>query len=64
VIETGSANSSANRFVPIDAEKTATAKLKSLVEALNACKVPADDMIDIIKSIERNGKLHGTLIVE
>lgn len=64
VIETGSANSSANRFVPVDAEKTSTAKLKSLVEALNAVKVPAEDMIDIIKSIERNGKLHGTLVIE
>lgn len=64
VIETGSANSAANHFVPLDAEKSATAKLKSLVEALNAVKVPAEDMIDIIKSIERNGKLHGTLVIE
>lgn len=64
VIETGSANSAANRFVPVDAEKAATAKLKSLVEALNAVKVPSEDMIDIIKSIERNGKLHGTLVIE
>ena len=64
VIETGSANASANRFVPLDAEKTATAKLKALVEAANAVKVAPEDMVDIIKSIERNGKLHGALIVE
>ncbi len=64
VIETGSANASTNRFVPLDAEKTATAKLKALVEALNAVKVAPEDMIDIIKSIERNGKLHGALIIE
>jgi flagellar P-ring protein precursor FlgI len=64
VIETGSANASANRFVPLDTDKTATAKLKALVEALNAVKVAPEDMIDIIKSIERNGKLHGALIIE
>jgi flagellar basal body P-ring protein FlgI len=41
-----------------------TAKLKSLVEALNALKVPAEDQIAIIKGIERDGKLHGRLVME
>jgi len=63
VIETGD-NLALNRFVPLDPEKTATAKLKSLVESLNAVKVPTEDIIDIIKGLERNGKLHGTLIIE
>ncbi len=63
VIETGD-NMALNRFVPLDPEKTSTAKLKSLVESLNAVKVPTDDIIDIIKGLERNGKLHGTLIIE
>ncbi|MBS0208787.1 MAG: flagellar basal body P-ring protein FlgI [Planctomycetes bacterium] len=63
VVETGD-NLPANRFVPIDTERGQTTKLKALVEALNALKVPQPDVIDIIKSLERNGKLHGKLIVE
>ncbi|HEX4142689.1 MAG TPA: flagellar basal body P-ring protein FlgI [Pirellulales bacterium] len=63
VIETGD-NLALNRFVPLDPEKTSTAKLKSLVESLNAVKVPTEDIIDIIKGLERNGKLHGLLIIE
>ncbi|MDZ4817493.1 MAG: flagellar basal body P-ring protein FlgI [Planctomycetota bacterium] len=53
-----------NRFVPVDTATTPSAKLKNLVEALNGLKVPADDIIVIIKGIERDGKLHATLIVE
>ncbi len=41
-----------------------SAKLKSLVDALNSLKVPNRDAIEIIKNIERNGKLHGRLIIE
>ena len=63
VVETGD-NTTASRFVPLDVEKTSTAKLKSLVESLNAVKVPTEDIIDIIKGLERNGKLHGSLIIE
>jgi len=62
VIETGSA--SGPRFVPVDVDKTSSAKLKSLVESLNAVKVPTEDIIEIIKGLERNGKLHGALIIE
>ncbi|MAT68079.1 MAG: hypothetical protein CMJ58_00995 [Planctomycetaceae bacterium] len=39
-------------------------KLQSLVNALKALEVPAAEMIDIIKGIEKNGKLHGVLIME
>jgi flagellar basal body P-ring protein FlgI len=54
----------ANRFLPIDTEKTGTVKLQALVEQLNKVNVPPQDVIDIIKGLERNGKLHGTLIIE
>ncbi len=64
VIETAGEPPKGNRFVPVDTATKPTAKLKNLVEALNALKVPAEDIIVIIKGIERDGKLHGTLIVE
>lgn len=63
VVETGD-NLPAERFVAIDPGELQTAKLKALVAALNAVKVPTKDIIQIIKDIERNGKLHGQLIVE
>ena len=37
---------------------------KQLVDQLNSLKVPTLDMIEIIRGIERNGKLHGRLIIE
>ncbi len=63
VVETGD-NLPAERFVGVDPGEVQTAKLKALVAALNAVKVPTTDIIQIIKDIERNGKLHGQLIVE
>jgi flagellar P-ring protein precursor FlgI len=63
VVETGD-NLPAERFVAIDPGELQTAKLKALVAALNAVKVPTKDIIQIIKNIEHNGKLHGQLIVE
>jgi flagellar P-ring protein precursor FlgI len=62
-IETGTA-APANRFLPIDTEKTGTVKLQALVDQLSKVNVPTQDVIDIIKGLERNGKLHGTLIIE
>lgn len=53
-----------NQFVPLSTEETEPTRLKALVEALNAVKVPNEDIIDIIKRIERTGKLHGRLIIE
>ena len=64
VIETGDASVTASHFVPLDPEKTNTAKLKALVEALNAVKAPTADIIEIIKGLDRNGKLHASLIIE
>lgn len=52
-------------FVGLDhQEGSDMAKLTALVDALNALKVPNPDAIDIIKNIERSGKLHGRLIIE
>ncbi len=51
-------------FVAIDPNETSTAKLKSLVAALNAVRVPPADIIDIIKGLHRNGSLHAELIIE
>lgn len=63
VIDAGQAPTGKN-FVALDPGGRNTAKLKSLVEALNALHVPPEDVIDIIKGIERNGKLHAQLIIE
>jgi flagellar P-ring protein precursor FlgI len=52
------------RFKPLDVGETPAPRLKSLVEALNALQVPTEDVIDIIKGLERNGKLHAQLIIE
>jgi flagellar P-ring protein FlgI len=55
---------SAPAFTAIDVDKSSAPKLDELVNQLNALKVPTADMIEIIKGIERNGKLHGRLIIE
>jgi flagellar P-ring protein precursor FlgI len=60
VVET----SNASQFVGVDTTQANPAKLQDLLSALNAMKVPAMDTIEIIKRIERTGKLHGRLIVE
>ncbi len=51
-------------FAPIDVDQSSAPKLQTLVDQLNSLKVPTADMIEIIKGIERNGKLHGRLIIE
>ncbi|MEX2318038.1 MAG: flagellar basal body P-ring protein FlgI [Pirellulales bacterium] len=51
-------------FAAIDADKSSEPKLQELVNQLNALKVPTDDMIEIIRGIEKNGKLHGKLIID
>lgn len=63
VIETGD-NAPNDKFLTLDPSGTQSTKLKALVEALNAIKVPTTDIIEIIKGLERNGKLHGHLIIE
>jgi flagellar P-ring protein precursor FlgI len=51
-------------FASIDVDKSSAPKLDDLVSQLNSLKVPTADVIDIIRGIERNGKLHGRLIIE
>ncbi len=63
VIETGEP-APASRFVAMNTERPDNPKLKALVEALNAVQVPTKDIIDIIKGLERNGKLNAQLIVQ
>lgn len=52
------------RFTSLGADQVENPRLKQLVDQLNALKVPAHDMIEIIRGIDRNGKLHGRLIIE
>ena len=53
-------------FVPVSTEATdrQRAKLRDLVAALDALKVPADDRIAIVKELHRTGKLHAKLDIE
>jgi flagellar P-ring protein FlgI len=63
VIETGG-TSAARPFVGVDPIEPNAPKLKALVESLNAVHAPTPDIIDIIKRIDRDGKLHAPLIIE
>jgi flagellar P-ring protein precursor FlgI len=56
--------SQAPTFSAIDVDDSSKPKLQTLVDQLNSLKVPTADMIEIIRGIERNGKLHGRLIIE
>ena len=38
--------------------------LKALVEALNKVNVQTEDIIEIIKRLDRSGRLYGQLIIE
>lgn len=50
--------------VDLDEGDTNQAKLNKLVTALGNLRVPADDIIEIIRGIDRLGKLHARLIIE
>ena len=63
VVEAGNAAGPATRFVPVD-PRNENPTLKSLVEALNAVRVPTEDIIEILKGLQRSGKLHAQLIIE
>ena len=63
IVETG-LNLPGGYFAPLDSSELGSTKLKSLVEALNAVKLPTEDVIDILKLLEANGKLHGKLVVQ
>jgi flagellar P-ring protein precursor FlgI len=51
-------------FSAIDVDQSGAPKLQTLVDQLNSLKVPTADMVEIIKGIERNGKLYARLIIE
>ncbi len=54
-----------NEFVVLDSRADdSQTKLAALVDALNALKVPAEDVIDIIKMLKHKRALFGELIVE
>jgi flagellar P-ring protein precursor FlgI len=63
VVEAGAAAGPVARFVPMDS-RNESPTLKSLVESLNALRVPTEDVIEIIKGLQRNGKLNAQLIIE
>lgn len=65
VVETGGGGAAPSAtFKSIDVGESPAPRLKALLESLNALHVPPDDVIDIIKGIDRNGKLHAQLIIE
>lgn len=51
-------------FVALDPGNSGGAKLRDLVAALDAIKVPAADRIAIIRELHKTGKLHAKLLVE
>ena len=72
------AGNRSKRFLPLDpndkfqenkppdgatTQQTQSAKLRSLVEALNAIQVPTTDIIAIIEELHKTSKLHAKLIV-
>ena len=63
MIETGGPPA-AGTFVGVDPIDPGSAKLRALVDALNAIHANKEDMIEIIKDLDRTGKLHAPLIVE
>jgi flagellar P-ring protein precursor FlgI len=63
VIEAGG-QSAARPFIGVDPVDSNAPKLKALVEALNAVHAPNADIIEIIKGLDRDGKLHAPLIIE
>jgi flagellar P-ring protein precursor FlgI len=52
------------RAMSIDTIGTGGPKLRDLVDALDAIKVPADDRISILEQLEKSGYLHAKLVVE
>jgi flagellar P-ring protein FlgI len=51
-------------FAQLDFDQSSQPRLQELINQLNALRVPTSDMIEIIRGIDRNGKLHGKLIME
>jgi flagellar P-ring protein precursor FlgI len=64
VVVQAAATPALDSFAQIDIDQSNKAKLDQLVAQLNSLKVPTADVIEIIRGIERNGKLHGRLIID
>jgi len=56
--------SATDRFFAVNPNQEETTKLQSLIEALGSVQVSNEDIISIIKNIERSGRLHASLIIE
>jgi len=55
----------AGQFVEFDpGSNTAVPTLQALVQALNSLRVPAEDVIDIIRVLDRKGAIYGQVIYE
>jgi flagellar P-ring protein precursor FlgI len=54
----------AAKFVEIDTSSAPVARLKDLVDALSEIRLPTRDIIQIIKTLEASGKLHGQVVVQ
>jgi flagellar P-ring protein precursor FlgI len=52
------------RFIALDPQQRGGTDLASLLKAFNRLKVDAQDRIEILKLIEKSGKLHGQLVME
>lgn len=52
------------RFIKLDPQGRGGADLRKLLEAFNRLKVEAEDRIEILKLMEKSGKLHGKLVME
>ncbi len=63
MIETGGPPAEGT-FVKVDPIDPGSPKLRALVDALNAIHANKEDMIEIIKDLDRTGKLHAPLIIE
>jgi len=52
------------RFIRLDPQDRGGADLQQLLDAFNRLKVDAKDRIEILKLMEKSGKLHGQLVME
>lgn len=52
------------QFVPVDSQSDDNPRLKALLAALEAVRVPPQDKIEILKALHRNGRLYAQLIIE
>jgi flagellar P-ring protein precursor FlgI len=63
IVSTEAGIGEGKQFIGIDATDVGGAKLQALLDSLNAINATTEDIIEIIKGINRNGSLHGKLIV-